>query len=199
MATSPARGPAPSRGRRPGCRRGAETPGCSQLRVARRDGFSGCARWGLWSARCTCSRCSVRPRARRTRRTARVAAQRTVAPMLAAHRLFRAPRPRAAVIAQIAMRRPITVARGAVGERAYDRLQRHQMAEGDAARPAKRLSGWIRERTTRLTVTPWHLLVDLRTRTVVVYLDGRRLHCSGPSSASPRRRRRPAPSSSRRR
>lgn len=35
-------------------------------------------------------------------------------------------------------------------------------------------SGWIAARGIRLTVTAWHLLIDLRTRTLTVYRAGRR-------------------------
>ena len=110
-------------------------------------------------------------------RTAGVAAQRTVALMFAGHRVFRAPRQRAAVIAHIAMRRPITGERTAllVSARTTDSSGIKWLRVMLPGRPNSS-SGWIRERTTRLTVTPWHLLVDLRTRTVGVYLDGRRLH-----------------------
>ncbi len=106
----------------------------------------------------------------------RVAAQRTVALMFAPHSVYRAPRRTAPVIAHIAARRPITGERTAlpVSARTTDPSGTKWLKVMLPGRP-NGSSGWIHKHLTRLTVTPWHLLVDLRTRTVAVYLDGRRL------------------------
>ena len=114
--------------------------------------------------------------AARSRPPAAVAAQRTVALMFAPHTVYRAPRHNAPVITRIAQRRPITGERTAlpVNARTTGSTGTRWLKVMLPGRP-NGSSGWIRERMTRLTVTAWHLVVDLRTRTVTVFLDGRRL------------------------
>ena len=89
--------------------------------------------------------------------------------------MYRAPHGNAPVVEVVAQRRPITGERTAlpvVGRR-RDRRGVEWLKVMLPGRPNSS-TGWLREHLTRLTVTPWHLVVDLRARTVTADLDGLR-------------------------
>ena len=103
-----------------------------------------------------------------------VAPQREIALLLEPHRALRAPRPGAPLRARVTARRPLT------GERtALPVLARRADPRGATwlkvilpGRP-NGASGWINAHDVRLATTGWHLVVDLRTRRVAAYRDGR--------------------------
>ena len=108
-----------------------------------------------------------------TRPAPRVAASQTVALLFAAHRALAAPRPRARAVGEVAVRRPITGERTVlpVLARVTDGHGGDWLKVRLPGRPNGH-TGWIRERRTRLSVTFWHLLVNLQARRVTAYLDG---------------------------
>lgn len=103
------------------------------------------------------------------------APQRNVVLMFAPHVAFGAPDLSAVVRARIPSRQPITGERTAlpVIARKRDRHGTRWLRVMLPGRP-NGSAGWIREYATRMTVTPWHLLIDLTTRRVTVYLNGQR-------------------------
>ncbi len=105
-----------------------------------------------------------------------VAAERTLALMFAPHAVYRTPEPGAhATTRRVRTRGTITGERTAVPVLAQrtDAAGTRWLKVMLAGRP-NGSSGWIHERDTRLTHTPWHLTVDLRARTLTVYLLGSR-------------------------
>lgn len=108
------------------------------------------------------------------KRPAPVASQRRVAMMFAPHTAFRAPRLDSRVMAQVPVHQPLTGERTTLPVDAVT-------TTADGTRWLKVMlpgrpngsTGWIRSRMTRLAVTPWHLLIDLSSRTLTAYLNGR--------------------------
>ncbi len=96
--------------------------------------------------------------------------------LLSSHKVHSAPAARSQVVAQVAAQRPITgesTALPVIGRSTTSNgvVWLHVMLPG---RP-NGSSGWIAQRGTRRLVTGWRLSVDLRTRRVRVYRDGRLL------------------------
>ncbi len=111
-----------------------------------------------------------------TAATPTVAPQSTVVLLFARQRALRAPHRGAQMVADVPSRQPLT------GERTtLPVLARSTDSSGGRwlkVRPPGRpngLTGWIQRDRARLEITAWHLLIDLRSRRLVVYLDGRRL------------------------
>lgn len=113
--------------------------------------------------------------AARLNATPRVAPQSAVALLFAGHEALRAPRLGAAKMAHIPAHQPITGERTALPVIAHATdAQGHRWLRVSLPGRPNGSSGWIQEHMTRLTITAWHLLIDLKTRTVTVYLDGQR-------------------------
>jgi lipoprotein-anchoring transpeptidase ErfK/SrfK len=97
-----------------------------------------------------------------------------VAILLAEHAVFSAPTADAASIRTVRASRPVTGVQTALPVTSYATTADgvrwlHVMIPG---RP-NGTQGWIRQRATKLTMTPWQLVVRSSSRRVLVYHDGR--------------------------
>lgn len=108
------------------------------------------------------------------------AAHQEIAAVLDAHVARDRPDERGGAVARVAAHRPITGARTRlpVIDRRTDGQGRPWLlvrlpgrALGQAAPPR---AGWIRAAGTRASTTPWHVVVDLEARHVIVFRAGRR-------------------------
>jgi lipoprotein-anchoring transpeptidase ErfK/SrfK len=107
----------------------------------------------------------------------RVAAEQPVATMLSAHSVHGAPKAGGRTVATVAARRPFTGERTVlpVLAQTVDRSGRfwlHVRLPGRTLRSRPPRTGWISASSTRLSSTPWHIVVDVRARRVVVYDSG---------------------------
>ena len=112
--------------------------------------------------------------------SARIASHQLVVVVTANHSV--SSRPNGGQIALLRARRPITRARTVlpVLARVLDAVGASGCAcgcpvgvSGSAAPPA---TGWISASNTKLETTPWHIVVSLKAREVIVYKYGRPLH-----------------------
>lgn len=97
-----------------------------------------------------------------------------LASLLVAHQAFTRPDPHAKQLRRVRPERPIT------GERTVLPILATRTGTDGLEWLKVRLpgrpnshTGWIRERETRLSTTPWHIVVDTSTLHVTVYKDGR--------------------------
>jgi hypothetical protein len=126
-----------------------------------------------------------------------VPARQEVAAVLDAHVARDRPDERGRVVARVAAHRPITGARtqlpvidrGTDGQGRPWLLVRLPGRTLGATAPPR--AGWIRSARTRVSITPWHIVVDLKSRHVNVFRDGRRIRSywavvGAPSTPTPR-------------
>jgi lipoprotein-anchoring transpeptidase ErfK/SrfK len=126
----------------------------------------------------------------------RVAPDQPVAAMLSTHTVRSSPKASGRVVASVAARRPITGERTVlpVLGQAVDgsgRFWLHVRLPGRTRKTRPPPTGWISATSTQLSSTPWHIVVDVRARRVVVYEGGveqRRLRAivGKPSTPTPR-------------
>jgi len=97
-----------------------------------------------------------------------------LASLLVAHQAFTRPDPHAKQLRRVQPKRPIT------GERTVLPILATRTGTDGLKWLKVRLpgrpnshTGWIRERKTRLSTTPWHIVVDTSTLHVTVYKSGR--------------------------
>lgn len=127
-----------------------------------------------------------------------VAPRQEIVELLAAHDVRDAPAASGRRVGSVAARRPITRVRTVLPVLA-DKLDEHGRSVWIQVRlPGRALgaktpprAGWIRTSNTLRSSTPWRLVVRLRTRRVVVYNKGRRVHTypaivGKPSTPTPR-------------
>jgi lipoprotein-anchoring transpeptidase ErfK/SrfK len=108
---------------------------------------------------------------------ARVAPDQSVATMLSAHTVRSAPKAKAKAVGSVAARRPITggrtvlpVLRQVVDGRGRFWLRVRLPGRTLSRRPPP--AGWISATSTKLSSTALHIVIDVRTRRVLVYNGG---------------------------
>ena len=111
---------------------------------------------------------------------ARVSASQPIVTVLAVHVARAGPDVRARAVARVAARAPITggATRLPVIGRGTDRRGhawlRVRLPGRALGAPASPRTGWIRASHARVSATAWHIVIDLRSRRVVVYRAGGR-------------------------
>ena len=126
-----------------------------------------------------------------------IAPRQQIVTLLGAHAARSGPADTARQVAQVAAHRPLTggatrlpVLGRSTGPRG--RVWLHVRLPGRAlGAPAPPRTGWIRATHARVATTIWHIVVDRRSRNVIVYRAGRRAHSyraivGAPATPTPR-------------
>jgi lipoprotein-anchoring transpeptidase ErfK/SrfK len=111
----------------------------------------------------------------------RIAPHQEVVAVFGSHTVRNRPNVHGKLVAFVGARRPITGERTVLPVLAHT-IDKHGRAWLRVRLPGRALhgnrpprTGWISASHTRVSATPWHIVVELKARRVVVYLNGRRV------------------------